>query len=60
VGDLYGAIKTMHKGALHRALGVPQGERIPADKMAEARSSSNPHVRRMAAFARALSKVRPG
>ena len=24
----------VHKGALHRALGVPQGEKIPASKMA--------------------------
>jgi hypothetical protein len=25
---------TEHPGALHRALGVPQGEKIPASKMA--------------------------
>jgi hypothetical protein len=29
-----GAIE--HKGALHRALGVPEGEKIPASKMASA------------------------
>lgn len=48
-----------HPGALHRALGVPEGQKIPASKMAAARDSSNEHVRRMAAFARALAKVRP-
>jgi hypothetical protein len=30
-----GAIK--HPGALHRTLGVPEGQKIPAAKMAEAR-----------------------
>lgn len=29
-----GAVK--HKGALHRELGVPQGEKIPAGKLAKA------------------------
>lgn len=47
-----GAIK--HPGGLHRALGVPQGETIPASKMAQAKSSDNPRVRRMAALARTL------
>jgi hypothetical protein len=27
---------TKHKGALHRALGVPQGEKIPPEKIAKA------------------------
>ena len=27
---------TKHKGALHRALGVPQGEKIPPAKIAKA------------------------
>lgn len=43
-----------HPGALHRALGVPEGEKIPADKMAKAKSSKNPRVRRMAALAHTL------
>ena len=51
-----GAVK--HKGALHRALGVPEGEKIPAAKMAAARNSSNPRVARMAALARTLKKLR--
>lgn len=31
---IQGAIK--HKGALHKDLGVPEGEKIPADKLAKA------------------------
>lgn len=47
-----------HPGALHRALDVPQGEKIPARKMAEARNSQNPRVRRMAGLARTLGRMR--
>jgi hypothetical protein len=53
-----GAIK--HPGALHRALGVPEGEKIPADKMAAARNSRNPRVRKMAALAGTLGKLGKG
>jgi len=48
---------SLHKGALHRALGVPEGEKIPASKMAKARRSKNPHVRRMAASAKGLKAM---
>lgn len=51
-----GAIK--HPGALHRDLGVPEGEKIPAKKMAAARHSSNPTIRRRAALARTLGGMR--
>lgn len=47
-----GAIK--NPGGLHRALGVPEGQKIPADKMAAAKNSKNPRVRRMAALAHTL------
>ena len=47
-----GAIK--HPGALHRALGVPEGEKIPAKKMAKAAKSSNPHMKKMVALAHTL------
>lgn len=46
----------MHKGALHRALGVPEGEKIPANKMEEAEHSDNAHVRKMAHLAETLSR----
>ena len=47
-----GAIK--RPGALHRALHVPEGEKIPAKKMAAAAHSDNPRVRKEAALAHTL------
>jgi len=52
--SLYRAIHHMRKGGLHRALGVPEGENIPAEKLAAAKHSSNPHVVHMANFASTL------
>jgi hypothetical protein len=51
-----GAIK--HPGALHRDLGVPAGQKIPASKLAAALKSSNPAIRKRAQFAKTLSKLR--
>lgn len=51
-----GAIK--RPGALHRALGVPQGEKIPAAKLAAAKNSRNPRVRKEAALAGTLKGFR--
>lgn len=45
------------KGALHRALGVSEGSKIPASKLAEASNSSNPRVRRMAASAKGFKAM---
>lgn len=49
-------------GALHRALGVPEGEKIPAKKMAEARkrAKKNPgsKLAKMVNLARTLKKMR--
>ena len=39
----------VHKGALHRALGVPEGEKIPESKMADHHSG---HLGRMIASAK--------
>lgn len=52
--SLYRAIHHMRKGGLHRALGVPEGENIPAEKIEAATNSSNPHVVKMANFAKTL------
>ena len=41
----------LKKGALHRTLGVKQGEKIPAAKLAKAKHSSNPLTRKRAVFA---------
>ena len=48
-----------HPGALHRALGVPEGEKIPAKKMAKAAKSSNPHMKQMVSLAKTFKKYRP-
>jgi len=51
---------TVKKGALHRALGVPEGQTIPAAKLAAAAHSKNAHVRRMAASAKGLKAMHKG
>lgn len=43
-----------NKGALHRKLGVPAGQKIPAKKLAAAAKSSNPKERKEAALAKTL------
>ncbi len=53
---IQGAIK--HPGSLHRALSVPQGENIPADKLAKAKHSENPSLRRKANLAATLKGLR--
>jgi hypothetical protein len=49
--SLYRALHHLNKGGLHRALNVPEGEKIPANKLEAAKNSSNEHVRHMANFA---------
>lgn len=45
----------VRKGALHRALGVPEGEKIPASKMSS--KGKSPKVRRMIASAKGLKAM---
>jgi len=49
---------TKNKGGLHRSLGVPSGEKIPAKKLAKGAKSKNPKVRKQVALAKTLSKIR--
>lgn len=49
--SLHRALSHLNKGGLHRALGVPEGQPIPAAKLSAAKNSSNEHVRKMANFA---------
>lgn len=51
-----GAVK--HPGALHRALHVKPGKKIPAAKMAKAAHSKNAHVRKMVGLAHAFASAR--
>lgn len=52
--SLYRAMYHLRKGGLHRALGVPENETIPAAKLAAARNSENEHVAHMANFAHTM------
>lgn len=52
---IQGAIK--HPGALHRELGVPQGQKIPVAKLNAAAHSSNPTERKRANLAKTLKKL---
>lgn len=45
-------------GKLHRELGVKEGEKIPAKKLAKAAKSKNPTIRKEVALAKTLSKMR--
>jgi len=51
------ALPKTSKGKLHRELGVPEGEKIPAKKMAKAAKSKNPKIRKQAALAKTLGKM---
>lgn len=44
-------IKASHKGRLHKALGVPEGQPIPAAKLQAAKNSKDPAIRKEATFA---------
>jgi hypothetical protein len=53
--SLYRALHHLRKGGLHRALGVPEDEKIPAEKLSAAQNSKSEHVRHMASFAKTMS-----
>ena len=48
---LHRVVTHLRKGALHRALGIPEGETIPAERLAEAKRSKDPEVAHMARLA---------
>lgn len=54
-----GSTVVKHPGALHRALGVPEGKKIPAAKMAKAARSGSPRVRKMVGLAHAFAHHAP-
>lgn len=47
-----------HPGKLHRELGVPQGEKIPAKKMSKGAKSKSPTVRKEVALAKTLKGLK--
>lgn len=48
----------MKKGALHKELHVPLGQKIPKSKLTKAFHSSNPKLAKRATLARTLSGLR--
>ncbi len=48
------------KGKLHREIGVPEGKKIPASKLAAAEKSDNPEIRRDAIRAKTMEGWRHG
>lgn len=49
------AMHHLHHGGLHRALGIPEDQDIPKDRIAAAKGSTNPHVKVMATLAQNMS-----
>jgi len=47
-----------HPGKLHRELGVPVDEKIPAKKMAKASKSKSPTIRKEVALAKTLKSMK--
>lgn len=48
---------TKNKGALHKALDVPMGKKIPEAKLEKAANSKNPTMRKRAQLAKTLGKM---
>jgi hypothetical protein len=49
---------TKNKGALHRDLGVPEGQKIPEAKLQAALNSKDPKERKRAQLAMTLKRLR--
>lgn len=47
----------VHKGKLHRALGIPEGEKIGQARISKALKSKKPAIRRMARSAKGLTHM---
>lgn len=51
------ALNPEKKGALHKALDVPVGKKIPASKLEKATHSKNPTLKKRAVLAETLKKI---
>jgi len=47
----------VHKGRLHRDLGIPEGEKIGEKRISKALHSKNPRIRREARSAKGLTHM---
>lgn len=50
----------LSKGGLHRTLGIPEGQKIPASDIAKAAHSSDPKERRQGILAQTFAHMRTG
>lgn len=57
---IQGALSKHKKGALHRSLHVPQGQKIPKAKLEKAEHSKNPTLRKRAVLAETLKSFHHG
>jgi hypothetical protein len=51
--SLYRAMHQLRKGNLHRALGIPEGDTIPAEKL-EVKEGDSEHTKHMKNFAKTM------
>lgn len=58
--SLYRAMHHLRHGGLHRALGIPEDEKIPQDRLDKAANSSNSHVAHMANMAKTMEGFHHG
>ncbi len=49
---------TIREGGLHKSLGIAEGKRIPAGRIAKAAKSRNPKVRKQARLAQTFARMR--
>lgn len=49
--SLYRSLHHLRKGGLHRALHIPEDQKIPKERLHAAAKSDNEHVRKMAQMA---------
>ena len=52
--EFHRSMSSLHKGGLHRALGIAEGEKIPMAKIEAAAHSDNGHLKKMAVMARSM------
>jgi hypothetical protein len=49
--SFYRSMHHLRKGGLHDALHIPRDQKIPSERLAAAKNSSNDHVKKMAVLA---------
>lgn len=54
VAHFHRAMHKLKQGGLHRALGIPEDQTIPMERVEEATHSENPHLKKMALMAKAM------